>query len=232
MAIAATRHWHTVGIRGFRSKLFLARAAANRRAAKADATHAVGFHAGVHAIAASLNHVAAGFVAAGAGDDATIFGHFARAIAHAHVALTHHHSILHATATTHAVTEHFAHVLESGARHVVLAHARHLHPAIAFLHFDRASRDHGHVAQRRHHGGDARHGHRASHGRHHRPIRGHLSEHRSPPFTGTAIRFILPCLAESLTIRALPDFPGRNASFAERIASRVSGRQDSSACEI
>src|SRR5689334_20507735 len=93
----------------------LAGAAAARHAVEAEAAHAAGFEALAHAIAASLNHLAASFVAAGAGDANTLLGVRAFALAHAQVALAHDHAVHHAAAATHAVAQHFAHLLQHAA---------------------------------------------------------------------------------------------------------------------
>jgi len=151
----------------------LAGAAADRGATERDTAHATGFHASLHAVTAGLEHVAALLVAAGAGDAAAVFGHFALAIAAAQIALAHDHAVHHAAAAAHAACQHLAEILQSAASYIVFAGADHLHAAGALFHLDRAARQHDHVAAHGGHlswhagGGHAGHTRRTFH-HHHR----------------------------------------------------------------
>jgi len=133
----------------------LAVAAAHGCAAHHHAAGATGLHAGGHAIAAALDHVATALIAAGAGDGAAILGHFALAHPHHEVARANHHAVHHAAATDHAAGHHGAEVLHHGAGGRIGAGAGDLHSTRDFLHLERATRDHHHV--RRHGGGCAAH---------------------------------------------------------------------------
>ncbi len=66
-----------------------------------------------------LDHGAAVFIAAGAGDAAPVFGHLALAHAHHHVARADHHSVHHHAARDHAAGEHGAEVLHHGEQAIL-----------------------------------------------------------------------------------------------------------------
>jgi hypothetical protein len=78
-------------------------AAANWRVVEADVAAATRFAAGAEAIAAGLNHCAAGLVARCAADAAAVFGVFALANTHREVALAAGDAVARAAAAAQAV---------------------------------------------------------------------------------------------------------------------------------
>jgi len=146
-------------------RLGLAGAAADRRAAEAYGASAAGFQTLLHAVAAGLDHFAAGFVAAEASDAYAVFGVLALADAAAEIALANGHTVHCATATTHLVAKHLAEVLQRAASDLVVALAVDLHAVFALLDLEGASR------------GDAPIGHRLRGGSRHAGILHHGSVH-------------------------------------------------------
>jgi hypothetical protein len=74
-------------------KKCLAGSAANWGSAERDAARAASFAASAQRIAAGLEHVAAGSVAATASDATTVFGHLALGVSAAKIALKHNLAI-------------------------------------------------------------------------------------------------------------------------------------------
>jgi len=111
----------------------LAAAAAHRRVVERDGAAAARFEAAAQAIAAGLNHLAAGFVTALAGDANAILGAFAAAMPHHQIALANGHAIERAAAAAHAIGQHLAEILQRGARNVVVTDATNLHTALALF---------------------------------------------------------------------------------------------------
>jgi hypothetical protein len=118
-------------------------------AVEADEAHAACLDASTYAIATALNHFAAGFIAAGAGEADAVFDQRALAFAHAQVALARRHAVHGATQAEHPAGYHFTQVLQGGRRHFIIALAGYLHAAVAFFDLHRATGDHAKALHRR-----------------------------------------------------------------------------------
>ena len=101
----------SVGAFVFRYKKLRAGAAADRRVVEADVAAAAAFAALRKAIAAGLNHGAAGLVAARAANAAAVLGVFALANTDGEVALAAGDSVARAAAAAETVGQHAAEVL-------------------------------------------------------------------------------------------------------------------------
>src|SRR5207245_1253603 len=99
-------------------------AAADWRVVYHPAASAAGLVQAAQAVAASLDHLAALAVAAGAGDANALVGRLVLALAHREVAAADGHAVPGATAGTHAAGQHAAQVLHHAARGLVIAGAR------------------------------------------------------------------------------------------------------------
>src|SRR6185295_18360398 len=109
--------------------LALARAAADRHAAEANAAHAAGLQALGQAVAASLHHAGTVLVAAGAVDFHAVGRVGALAVAHGETALAHLNAVHQTAAAAQAVAQHAAHVLQRGGHGFVFTGAADLRPA-------------------------------------------------------------------------------------------------------
>jgi hypothetical protein len=136
--------------------IYLARAAANRRAVKAHVAAATAVAALGAAFAASLQRRAGLFVAAGASNAATVGGVLALAMAIGKRALAALNAVLRAAAAAAAVAQHAAQVLQRSARKLIFATAVDFEPACAFFELDFAPRNHTPIARRRSGGREAR----------------------------------------------------------------------------
>ena len=123
--------------------------AANRRVVEADVASATRFAAGAEAVAASLNHGLASLVATRAADAAAVFGVFALANTDGEVALAAGDSVARAAAAAEAVGQHLAEVLQSAARHFIIAAAVDLAAGRCLFEFDSATWQHTPVGARR-----------------------------------------------------------------------------------
>lgn len=159
-------------------KVLAAAAAADRGVAERNAALAAGFVAGLHAVAAGLQHLAAFLVAAGAGHAAAVLGHFDLAVTAAEIAHAHGHAVPHAAAAAGAAGQHLAEILQSAASDVVIARTVHLEAASALLELHRAARQHANIGRGRH---SARTDRAHVGGRSH-PFRHHHRRHHNTPF--------------------------------------------------
>lgn len=116
-------------------------AAANRGAVEAHVASAAVLEAAGQGVAAGLQNVAAGFVAAGASDAAAILGQFALAVAAAEVDLATSDAVLRATHAAQARREGPAEVLQGGTRDIIIAGAVQLQPSFALFEADFAAGD-------------------------------------------------------------------------------------------
>jgi len=96
-------------------------AAANGHIVHHEAAGAARRHHGAHAIAASLNHVATGFITAHAGDADAILSHFTFAHPHREIATTDHRAVHHAAAAKLGAGHHRAEILQHAAGHLIVA---------------------------------------------------------------------------------------------------------------
>jgi hypothetical protein len=112
--------------------------AADRSVVHHHAAHAAVLHHRAHALATSLNHLATGFVAAGADHGATVLGYVALAHAHRQIADANHHAVHYQAASAHAACQHRAEVLNHAARQLIVAAAHHPNMAEGYNH-DEAS---------------------------------------------------------------------------------------------
>jgi hypothetical protein len=116
--------------------------AANRRVVEADVAGTTRFTAGAEAVAASLDHCTAGFVARRAADAATIFRVFALANTHREVALAAGDAVAGAAAAAEAIGEHLAEVLQCAAGDFVIAAAVDLAASRGLFELDGATWQH------------------------------------------------------------------------------------------
>jgi len=124
-------------------------AAANRRVVEADVAAATTFAALRQAIAAALNHRAAGLVAARAADAATILRIFTLAVAAAQIHLAALDAVPRAAAAAQAVGQHAAKILQRAAGDFIITAAMNLAPVRCLFELDRATRQHAPVRARR-----------------------------------------------------------------------------------
>jgi hypothetical protein len=115
-------------------------AAANRRVVEADVAAATRFAAGVEAIAAGLNHCAAGLVARCAADAAAVFGVFALANTDGEVALAAGDPVARAAAAAETIGQHAAEVLQRAPSDIVIATAMDLAAIRGLFELDGAAR--------------------------------------------------------------------------------------------
>jgi hypothetical protein len=152
----------------------LAGAAANGCVAEANRAGAAGFQALRHAVAARLDHFAAGLVSTHAANANAVFRAFTLADATAQIALADRHAVHRAAATAHLVAEHFAKILQRSAGDFIIALAVDLHAIFALLDLERTARGDTPVGHRR------RRGRRHAGGVHcaHRPFHHHRTTHK------------------------------------------------------
>jgi hypothetical protein len=125
----------------------LAGAAADRRVVERNVAAASGLAASREAVAAGLDHVAAGFVARRAADAATIFGVFALANTAGQIALADADAVAAASAAAKTVAEHAAKILQGATSNFVFALAVNLEAAGALLEFHFAAWQHAPVGR-------------------------------------------------------------------------------------
>ena len=123
-------------------------AAADWRVVEADVAAATAFAALRQAVAAGLQHLAAGLVAAGAADAAAVFRVFTLALATAEVHLAALNAIPGANAAAHAVAQHAAEILQRAAGDFVIAAAMNLAAVLRLFEFDRAPRQNAPIRAR------------------------------------------------------------------------------------
>jgi hypothetical protein len=117
----------------------LAVAAADRRVVERDVAGAARLAASREAIAAGLDHFAAGLVAGDAADAAAVLGVFALANTTGQVALANADAVAGAVAAAEAIAEHAAEILQCAAGNFILALAVNLEAAGALFELDLAT---------------------------------------------------------------------------------------------
>jgi hypothetical protein len=101
------------------------------------------------AIAAGLQHLAAGLVAAGAADAAAVFRVFTLALAAAEVHLAALNAIPGATAAAQTIAQHAAEILQRAAGDFVIAAAMNLAAVLRLFEFNRAAWENAPIRARR-----------------------------------------------------------------------------------
>jgi hypothetical protein len=124
-------------------------AAADRRVVEADVAAATRFAAGAEAIAASLNHGAAGLIARCAADAAAVFGVFALANTNGEVALAAGNSVARAAAAAETIGQHAAEVLQCATGDFIVTTAMDLAAIRGLFELDRATRQHAPIRRLR-----------------------------------------------------------------------------------